>query len=176
MARIQHAVQQVVLAVHDVREQWNLVVAYELYTGTPLKVPDLVFMPGELERDKPEIWVKRLDQYRVAYMKLLSGKREKVENPDAGGGNLGAQGATKAGTAEIVDSSSRTPEKQVIGAGGNDGARATPPQELAGGTDVPMEEDGTMAGMELLSLQEEPLGLNKDNLRRVRKRKGAPKW
>ena len=32
------------------------------------------------------------------------------------------------------------------------------------------------AGMELLSLQEEPLGLNRDNLRRVRKRKGAPKW
>ena len=62
VARIQHAVQQVVPAVHDVREQWNLLAAYELYTGTPLKVPDLVFMPGELERDKPEMWVKRLDQ------------------------------------------------------------------------------------------------------------------
>ena len=66
--------------------------------------------------------------------------------------------------------------QQVIGAGENDGVGATPPQDLAGGTDVPMEEDGTKAGMELLSLQEEPLGLNKDNLRRVRKRKGAPKW
>ena len=43
----------------------------------------------------------------------------------------------------------------------------------AGGTDLPMEEDGTKAGMELLSLQEEPLGLNRDNLRRVRKRKRA---
>ena len=41
-------------------------------------MPDLVFMPGELEKDKPEIWVKRLDQYRVAYMKLLSGHRQKV--------------------------------------------------------------------------------------------------
>ena len=67
VARNQHAVQQVVPPVHDVREQWNLLVAYELYIGTPLKVPDLVFMPGELERDQPEIWVKRLDRYRVAY-------------------------------------------------------------------------------------------------------------
>ena len=159
VARIQHAVQQVVLVVHDVREQWNLLAAYELYTGTLLKVPDLVFMPGELERDKPEIWVKRLDQYRVAYMKLLSGKRQKVENPDAGGGSPGAQGATQAGTVEIVDSSSMTPEKQIIGAGGNEGAGATPPQNLPGGTDVPMEEDGTTTGMELLSLPEEPLGL-----------------
>ena len=36
--------------VHDVREQWNVLAAYELYTGTLLKVPDLVFMLGELER------------------------------------------------------------------------------------------------------------------------------
>ena len=63
VARIQHAVEEVVDAVHGVREQWNLLAAHELYTGTPLKVPDLVFMPGELERDNPEIWVKRLDQY-----------------------------------------------------------------------------------------------------------------
>ena len=109
-------------------------------------------------------------------MKLLSGKRQKVENPDAGGGSPGAQGATQAGTAEIVDSSSTTPEKQIIGAGGNEGAGATPPQNLPGGTDVPMEEDGTTTGMEPISLQEEPLGLNRDSLRRVRKRKGAPKW
>ena len=128
VARIQHAVQQVVPAVHDVTEQWNLLAAYELYTGTLLKVPDLVFMPGELERDKPEICVKRLDGYRVAWMTLLSGKRQKVENPDAGGGSVGAQGATQAGTAEIVNSSSTTPEKQIIGAGGNEGAGATPPQ------------------------------------------------
>ena len=172
LARIQHAVQQVVPAVHDAREQWNLLAAYELYTGTLLKVPDLVFMPGELERDKPEIWVKRPDQYRVA----LSGKHQKVENPDAGGGSLRAQGATQAGTTEIVDSSSTTPEKQIIGAGGNEGAGATPPQNLPGGTDVLMGEDGTTTGMELLSLQKEPVGLNRDNLRRVRKRKGAPKW
>ena len=39
-----------------------------------------------------------------------------------------------------------------------------------------MGEDGTTAGMEPLSLQEEPLGLNRDHLRRVGKRKGAPKW
>ena len=55
VARIQYAIQQVVPAVHEVREQWNLVAAYELYTGKPLKVPDLVFMPGELDKDKPEI-------------------------------------------------------------------------------------------------------------------------
>ena len=49
--------------------------------------------------------------------------------------------------------------------------------------DAPMDEDGTKAGMELLSLQEEPLGLNKDLPRQVKKRKGAqsgykscPKW
>ena len=153
-----------------------MLAAYKLHTGTLLKVPDLVFMPGDLERDKPEIWIKRLDQYRVAYMKLLSGKRQKVENPDARGGSPGAQGATQAGTAEIVDSNSTTPEKQTIGVGGNEGAGATPLQNLPGGRDVPMEEDGTTAGMELLSLREEPLGLNRDNLRRVRKRKGAPKW
>ena len=73
MAPIQHAVQEVVPVVHDVREQWNLPAVYELYTRTPLKVLHLVFMPGELERDTLEIWVKRPDQYRVAYMKLLSG-------------------------------------------------------------------------------------------------------
>ena len=39
-----------------------------------------------------------------------------------------------------------------------------------------MEEDGATTGMELLSLQEEPAGLNRDKLRRIRKRKGAPKW
>ena len=39
-----------------------------------------------------------------------------------------------------------------------------------------MDEDGVTAGMELLSLEEEPLGRNRDNLRRIRKRKGAPKW
>ena len=75
-----------------------------------------------------------------------------------------------------MDSNSTTPEKQIIGAGGNEGAGATPPQNLPGGTAIPMEEDGTTTGMELLSLQEEPLGLNRDNPRRVRKRKGAPKW
>ena len=58
VAGIQHAVQHVVPAVLRVRERWDLQAAYEPYTGTPLKVPDLVFMPGELERDKPEIWVK----------------------------------------------------------------------------------------------------------------------
>ena len=51
-----------------------------------------------------------------------------------------------------------------------------PPQNQPGGTDIPMEEDGATTGMEPLSLQEEPLGLNRDNLRRIRKRKGAPKW
>ena len=55
VARTQHAIQQVLPAVHDVREKWNLMAAYELYTGTLLKVVDLVFMPGELEKDKPEI-------------------------------------------------------------------------------------------------------------------------
>ena len=39
-----------------------------------------------------------------------------------------------------------------------------------------MDEDGATAGMELLSLQKEPLGLNRDNLRRVRKHKGSLKW
>ena len=164
MAWIQHAVQQVVLAVHHVRKQWNLLATYELYTGTLLKVPDVVFMPGEPERDKPEIWVKWLDQYRVAYMKLLSSKRQKVENPDTGGGSLAAQGATQAGAAGIADSNSTTQGKQVIGAGGSEGAGATPPQDLAHRTDVPMDEDGTTAGMELLFLQEEPLVLNRDNL------------
>ena len=109
-------------------------------------------------------------------MKLLSGKRQKVETPDAGVGNPGPQGAMQAGTAEIVDSRRKRPEKQIIGAGGNEGAGATPPQNQPGGTDVPMEEDGATTGMELLSLQEEPLGLNRDNLRRIRKRKGAAKW
>ena len=176
VAWIQHAVQQVVPAVHDVWEQWNLLAVYELYTRTLLKVPDLVFMPGELERDKPEIRVKRLDQYRVAYMKPLSGKRQKVENPDAVGGSRGARGATQAGTAEIVDSRRTMPEKQVIGAGGNERAGATLPQDLAGTRDVPIDQNGTTDGMELLSMQEEPLGLNGDNLRRVRKRKRALKW
>ena len=72
VARIQHAIQQVVLAVHEVREHWNLVAAYKRHIGTLAMVPDVVFMPREPEKDKPEIWVKRLDHYRVAYMKLLS--------------------------------------------------------------------------------------------------------
>ena len=119
VARMQHAIQQVVPAVHCILEQCNVLAAYELYTGTLLKVPDLVFMRGELERDKPEIWVKRLDQYRVAYMKLLSGKRQKVQKSEGGGGSPGAQGGKQAGSAEIVDCSGGTPEKQVMGAGGN---------------------------------------------------------
>ena len=138
VARIQHAVQQVVPVVHDVREQWNLLAAYELYTGTLLNVSDLVFMLGEPERHKPEILVKRPDQYMVAYMKLLLGKRHTVENPHKGGGRLGARGATQAGTAAIVDSSGMTPEKQVIRAGAKEGAGAIPPQDLAGRTDVPL--------------------------------------
>ena len=90
MARIQHAIQQVVPAMHDVREQWKLLAPYDLYTGTLLKVPDLPFLRGEPEGDKPEIWVKRLHQCRVAYMKLLSGKRQKVDNSEGGGGIPGA--------------------------------------------------------------------------------------
>ena len=88
-AGIQLAIQQVVPAVNDIREPWNLVAAYELYRGTPLKVLDLVFMLGELEKNTPDMWVKRLDQYRVAYIKLLSGKRQKVENPNGGGASPG---------------------------------------------------------------------------------------
>ena len=72
-------------------------------------------------------------------MKLLLGKCQKVQNPEARGGSPGAQGATQAGTAEIVNSSGTTPEKLVIGAGGNE-AGATPPQDLVGRTDVPMDE------------------------------------
>ena len=44
-------------------------------------------------------------------MKLLSGKRQKVDNPDGGGGSLGAQSGTHAGSAEIADSGGGTPEK-----------------------------------------------------------------
>ena len=106
VATIEHAIQQV--AVHEVREQWNLLAAYKLYTGTLLKVPDL---PGELEKDKPEIRVKRLDQYRVACMKLLTGKRQKVDISDRGGGSPGAQSGTQAESTEIADSSGGTPEK-----------------------------------------------------------------
>ena len=84
------AIQQVVPAVHEVREQWNLLAAYKLFTRTLLKVPDQVSMPGEPEKDKPEMWVKRLDEYRVACMKLLSGKGQKVEISDGGGGSSGA--------------------------------------------------------------------------------------
>ena len=46
---------------------------------------------------------------------------------------------------------------------------------MFGRTDALMGEDGTTADLELLSLKEEPLGLNRDNVRQVRKRKGAPK-
>ena len=37
-----------------------------------------------------------------------------------------------------------------------------------------MDEDGTTTSMELLPLLKEPLGLSRENLRRVRKRKRAP--
>ena len=67
-------------------------------------------------------------------------------------------------------------QKQVMGASGNEGARATLSRAMTSRTDAPMDEDGATAGMELLSLQEELLGRNRDNLRRVRIRKGAPKW
>ena len=107
VASIQHAIQQVVPAVHEVREQWNPLSAYELCKGTLLKLPNLVFSLGELEKDKPEIWVKRLDQYRVAYMKVLPGKGQKVENSEGGGGSPSPQGGMQG---EIVDSSGGTPE------------------------------------------------------------------
>ena len=171
VARIEHAIQQVVPTVHDVKEQWNVVMAYELYIGTLLKVPELVFMPGALEKDKPEIWVKRLDQYRMADMKLLSDKRQKVENFDGGGRSPGAHSGRQAGNAKILDSGGGTPKKQIMGPGGNEGAGATPPKDMTGRVVAPMDEDRTTAGMELLILQEEPLGLNRDNVRRVRKRK-----
>ena len=109
-------------------------------------------------------------------MKLLSGKRQKVENSDGGGGSPGAQSGTQAGSAKIVDSGSGMPAKQIMGAGGNEGEGATLPQDMAGRMDAPMDEDGTTTVMELLSLKEDTLGLNKDNLRRVWKRKGAPQW
>ena len=89
--RLQHAIRQVVLAVIDTREQWKLLAAYKLYTGTLLRVPDLVFIPGELEKVKNEIWVKRLDQYRVAYMKMPTRKRQKVERLDRGGPGVEVQ-------------------------------------------------------------------------------------
>ena len=59
-------------------------------------------------------------------MKLLPGKRRKVEKPFAGGGSPGAQVAMHVGTAEILAFSSTTPEKQVIGARGNEGAGGDP--------------------------------------------------
>ena len=39
-----------------------------------------------------------------------------------------------------------------------------------------MEEDGTVPRLDLLSLDEEPLGPSTDNMHRLRKRKGGPKW
>ena len=81
------------------------------HTSPLPKVSDLVFMPGELEKDKLESWVKRLDQYRVAYIKLLSGKRQKVVNSGGGGGSPGAQSGTQEGSAEIVDSGGGIPQK-----------------------------------------------------------------
>ena len=99
-----------------------------------------------------------------------------MENSEGGGGSPGVEGETQAGGAEIVDSNGGMPEKQLMGAGGTEGAGATPPQDMTGRTDAPMDESGTTAGMELLSVQEEPWGLNRDNLCRVRTRKGGPKW
>ena len=58
--------------MNDILQQWKLVVAYELYKGMPLKVLGVVFMPREPEKDKPKIWVKRPDQYRVAYIQGFS--------------------------------------------------------------------------------------------------------
>ena len=47
-----------------------------------MKTLGLVFILGELQKDKNEIWVKRLDQYRVACMKMLTGKRQRVDRPE----------------------------------------------------------------------------------------------
>ena len=47
---------------------------------------------------------------------------------------------------------------------------------MSGRSDAPIDEDGTTTCLESLSLKEEPLGLNRGNLRRIRKRKKAPKW
>ena len=176
VARIQHAVQQVVPVVHDVREQWNLLAAYELYTGTLLNVSDLVFMLGELERHKPEILVKRPDQYMVAYMKLLLGKRHTVENPPQRRRLSRSPGCDAGGDRRDCGLQWHDAREASHQSWRKGRSRGNPPQDLAGRTDVPMDEDGTTASMELLPLQEEPLGLNKYNLRRIRKRKGAPMW
>ena len=45
-----------------------------------------------------------------------------------------------------------------MGAGRNEGAGATPPQDMSGRMDAPMDEDGATASLELLSVKEEPLG------------------
>ena len=52
VASVQHAIEHMVPTVNDFGEHWNLVVAYELYTATLLKVPNLVFMPGKLVKHK----------------------------------------------------------------------------------------------------------------------------
>ena len=73
----------------------------------------------------PEFVLWLLDHDLGREMTLLSGKRQKVENPDGGGASLGAQSGAQPGSTEIADSSNETPEKQTRGAGGNEGAGAT---------------------------------------------------
>ena len=62
------------------------------------------------------------------------------------------------------------------GPGGNEGAESTPSRDIPSGLATPMEEDGTVPRLDLFSLYEEPLGLSRGNMSRLRKRKGAQKW
>ena len=110
----------------DTPEQWKLPAAYELYTGTVLKLPDLVFISGELKKDKNEIWAKKLDQYRVTYMKMLTGKRRRVDRPDGGGPGVEAQAGMQAGVTEVQEPSPWACPSNKCRALGQRGSRINP--------------------------------------------------
>ena len=64
----------------------------------------------------------------------------------------------------------------MLGPRGNESEESTPLRDVFTGLSTPMEEDAIVPRVDLLSLDEEPLGPSRDNMRRVRKRKGGPKW
>ena len=67
----QQAVQQAILGIADEWGLWNLVTAYELYTGTMLKVPHLVFALGQGGGGQEKILLRQAKFHSVGGGQML---------------------------------------------------------------------------------------------------------
>ena len=63
------------------------------------------------------MWVKRLEQYRVACMKMLTSKRQRVDQPDERGPGAAIQAGTQAGVTKVQEPPASPRSAQAASAG-----------------------------------------------------------